>query len=57
MQKKQIYVSLFTKRREGVFCLRLKKNKFRPHQSSSYMDGKVKYITRYRQNYRVMFDS
>jgi hypothetical protein len=30
------------KRREGVFRLRLKKYKFRPHQSSSYMDGKVK---------------
>jgi hypothetical protein len=57
MQKKQIYASLCTKSREGVFHLRLKKNKFRPHQSSSYMNGKVKYITRYRQIYRVMFDS
>jgi hypothetical protein len=45
--KKQIYASLCTKRREGVFRLRLKRDKFRPHQSSSYMDGKVKYITRY----------
>jgi hypothetical protein len=57
MQKKQIYASLCTKRSEGVFRLRLKKYKFRPHQSSSYMDGKVKYITRYQQIYRVMFDS
>jgi hypothetical protein len=40
--KKQSYASLCTKRREGVFRLRLKNNKFRPHQSSSYMDGKVK---------------
>jgi hypothetical protein len=41
-KKKQIYASLCTKRREGVFRLRLKKYKFRPHQSSSHMDGKVK---------------
>jgi hypothetical protein len=40
--RKQIYASLRTKRREGVFRLRLKKYKFRPHQSSSYIDGKVK---------------
>jgi hypothetical protein len=40
--RKQIYASLCTKRREGVFRLRLKKYKFRPDQSSSYMDGKVK---------------
>jgi hypothetical protein len=40
--KKQRYASLCTKRREGVFRLRLKRYKFRPHQSNSYMDGKVK---------------
>jgi hypothetical protein len=31
-----------TKRREGVFRLRLKRYKFRPHQSNSYIDKKVK---------------
>jgi hypothetical protein len=31
-----------TKRREGVFRLRLKRYKFRPQQSNSYMDEKVK---------------
>jgi hypothetical protein len=40
--KKQSYASLCTKRREGVFRLRLKKYKFRSHQSNSYTDGKVK---------------
>jgi hypothetical protein len=40
--KEQRYASLCTKRREGVFRLRLKINKFRPHQSNLYMDGKVK---------------
>jgi hypothetical protein len=40
--KKQRYASLCTKRREGVFRLRLKRYKFRPHQSNSHMDGKVK---------------
>jgi hypothetical protein len=40
--QKQIYASLCTKRREGVFRLRLKKYKFRSHQSISYIDGKVK---------------
>jgi hypothetical protein len=40
--RKQIYALLCTKRREGVFRLRLKKYKFRPHQSTSYIDGKVK---------------
>jgi hypothetical protein len=40
--KKQRYASLCTKRREGVFRLRLKRYKFRPQQSNSYMDGKVK---------------
>jgi hypothetical protein len=43
-ERKQIYASLCTKSREGVFRLRLKKYKFRPHQSSSYMEGKVKNI-------------
>jgi hypothetical protein len=41
-ERKQIYAWLCTKRREGVFLLRLKEYKFRPHQCSSYMDGKVK---------------
>jgi hypothetical protein len=41
-EKKQFYASLCTKRREGVFRLWLKKYKFRPPQSSSYMDGRVK---------------
>jgi hypothetical protein len=40
--RKQIYASLRMKRREGVFRLRLKKYKFRPHQSSLYIDRKVK---------------
>jgi hypothetical protein len=40
--KKQGYASLCTKRREGVFCLWLKRYKFRPQQSNSYMDEKVK---------------
>jgi hypothetical protein len=40
--KKQGYTSLCTKRREGVFRLRLKRYKFRPQQSNSYMDEKVK---------------
>jgi hypothetical protein len=31
-----------TKRRDGGFHLRLKRYKFRPQQSNSYMDGKVK---------------
>jgi hypothetical protein len=39
------------------FAFGSKKYKFRPHQSSSYMDGKVKYIIRYGQIYRVVFDS
>jgi hypothetical protein len=34
--------SMCTKRREGVFRLRLKRYKFRPQQSNLYMDGKVK---------------
>jgi hypothetical protein len=56
--KKQRYASLCTKSREDVFRLRLKRYKFRPHQSNSYTDEKVKiYITRYGQIYRVMFDS
>jgi hypothetical protein len=43
-EKKQIYASLCTKRREGFFRLWLKKYKFRPHQSNSHMDGKGKNI-------------
>jgi hypothetical protein len=38
----QQHASLCTKRREGVFRLRLKKYKFRPQQSNMYMDEKVK---------------
>jgi hypothetical protein len=38
----QQHASLCTKRREGVFCLRLKKYKFRPQQSNLNMDEKVK---------------
>jgi hypothetical protein len=34
--------SMCTKRREGVFRLQLKRYKFRPQQSNSYMDEKVK---------------
>jgi hypothetical protein len=40
--KKQGHASLCTKRREGVFRLRLKRYRFRPHQSNLYMDVKVK---------------
>jgi hypothetical protein len=40
----QRHASLCTKRREGVFCLRLKRYKFRPQQSNFYMDEKVKKI-------------
>jgi hypothetical protein len=40
--KKQGYASLCTKRREGVFRRRLKRYKFRPQQSNSCTDGKVK---------------
>jgi hypothetical protein len=38
----QQHASLCTKRREGVFRLRLKKYKFHPQQSNLYMDEKVK---------------
>jgi hypothetical protein len=38
----QGHASLCTKRREGVFRLRLKRYKFRPQQSNSYMVEKVK---------------
>jgi hypothetical protein len=38
----QQHALLCTKRREGVFRLRLKKYKFRPQQSNLYMDEKVK---------------
>jgi hypothetical protein len=40
--KKQGHASLCTKRREGVFRLRLKRYKFHSQQSNLYMDGKVK---------------
>jgi hypothetical protein len=56
--KKQRYASLCTKRREGVFRLRLKKYKFRLHQSNSYTDGKVKYILQGMDKFTsAMFDS
>jgi hypothetical protein len=38
----QQHASLCTKRREGVFRLRLKKYMFHPQQSNLYMDEKVK---------------
>jgi hypothetical protein len=38
----QGHASLCTKRREGVFRLRLKRYKFRPQQSNLYMHEKVK---------------
>jgi hypothetical protein len=40
--KKQGHASLCTKRREGVFRLRLKRYKFHPQQINLYMDVKVK---------------
>jgi hypothetical protein len=40
--KKQGHALLCTKRREGVFRLRLKRYKFRAQQSNLCMDGKVK---------------
>jgi hypothetical protein len=40
----QGHASLCTKRREGVFRLRLKRYKFRPQQSNLYIDEKVKNI-------------
>jgi hypothetical protein len=40
--KKRRYASLCTKRREGVFRLRLKRYKFHPQQSNLHMDEKVK---------------
>jgi hypothetical protein len=40
--RKQNHASLCTKRREGVFRLRLKKYKFCSHRSTSHIDGKVK---------------
>jgi hypothetical protein len=57
VQKKQIYASLCTKRREGIFRLRLKKYKFRPHQSNSYTEEKVKIYYKVWKIYRVVFDS
>jgi hypothetical protein len=41
---RQEHASLCTKRREGVFCLRLKRYKFHPQQSNLYMDEKVKIL-------------
>jgi hypothetical protein len=38
----QGHALLCTKRREGVFRLRLKRYKFHPSQSNLHMDGKVK---------------
>jgi hypothetical protein len=38
----QRHASLCTKIREGVFCLRLERYKFRPQQSKFYIDEKVK---------------
>jgi hypothetical protein len=40
--KKQRYASLRTKRREGVFRLRLKRYMFRPHRNNLHTDEKVK---------------
>jgi hypothetical protein len=40
--KKQRHASSCTKGREGVFRLWLKRYKFRPHQSNSHTDEKVK---------------
>jgi hypothetical protein len=40
--KKQRYVSLCMKRREGVFHLRLNRYKFRPQQSNLHTEEKVK---------------
>jgi hypothetical protein len=40
--KKQGHALLCTKRREGVFHLRLKRYRFRPPKSNLYMNGKVK---------------
>jgi hypothetical protein len=48
------------KRREGVFCLRLKSciYGFRPQQSNSHMDGKVKLYYRVWTNiYNIEFNS
>jgi hypothetical protein len=39
----QGHASLCTKRREGVFRLRLKRYKFHPQQSNLYIDEKVYY--------------
>jgi hypothetical protein len=49
--KKQRYASLCTKRREGVFHLRLKRYKFRPHQSNSHTDEKVKIYYKVSTNF------
>jgi hypothetical protein len=50
--------SMCMKRREGVFRLRLKRHKFRPQQSNSYMDGKVKlYYKVWTNIYSIEFNS
>jgi hypothetical protein len=50
--------SMCTKRREGVFRLRLKRREFRPQQSNSYMDGKVKlYYKVWTNIYSIEFNS
>ena len=36
------YASLRTKRREGVFSPSAQKRKFRPHQSSSYINRRIR---------------
>jgi hypothetical protein len=47
-----------TKGREGVFRLRLKTHEFRPQQSNSYMDGKVKLYYKVLSNiYSIEFNS
>jgi hypothetical protein len=48
---KQQHASLCTKRREGVFRLRLKKYKFCPQQSNLYMDEKGKNILQGMDSY------
>jgi hypothetical protein len=50
--------SMCTKRREGVFRLRLKRREFRPQQSNSYMDEKVKlYYKVWTNIYSIEFNS
>jgi hypothetical protein len=47
----QGHASLCTKRREGVFRLRLKRYKFRPQQSNLNMDEKGKNILQWMDKY------